>query len=363
MKRLRKLVAPVHLWLGLLSGSLMVVVALTGCIWAFEEEIRYATQREILFVEPQVNAPRATVEQIISSLEKLEGGKVNQIRFFGNPEKAVNVYTKDKQLITLNPYNAQVISVRSTEDDVMSTILSLHRTLLLGDVGKKIIYWNTWVFIVMLVTGLVLWAPRKLNQWSKYFTIRNCGNKKVYNYKIHSVGGMYAVPLLLLMAITGLSIASHKATKDEVKSVVRPVEHPERLADAALHTVWKGEPYESIRVIPAKDSTDLFRIMIRYETNSFRKESNFGFDQYSGELLVAKRYTEQSGWDRFWKSDFEIHTGRIWGLGGKVLAFCTGLMALVLPVSGFLIWFWKRRSSKGMVRKEIGKKVPAAQVV
>ncbi|HEV7349397.1 PepSY-associated TM helix domain-containing protein [Telluribacter sp.] len=369
MKQLRKLVAPVHLWLGLLSGLILVVVAMTGCIWAFEEEIRYATQREYLYVEARADVlradvPRATVEQVVALLNRLKPEvKISQIRFFGNPEKAINVYTKDKQLLTLNPYDARVIAVRSTEDDWLLTVLSLHRTLLLGEVGKKIIYWNTWVFVLMLLTGLVLWVPRRLNQWQKYFTIRNCGNKKVYNYKIHSVGGMYAVPLLLLMAITGLSIASHKASKDEVKSVVGPVARPERLADAALHSVWKGEAYESIRVTPAKDSTDLLRIMIRYATSSLRKESTFGFDQYSGELLVANRYTEQSGWERFWKSDFEIHTGRIWGLGGKVLAFCTGLMALVLPISGFLIWFWKRRSSKVLNRRAVANKVGVETVV
>ncbi len=365
MKRIKQLVAPVHLWLGLASGLILIIVATTGCIWAFEEEIRYATQRETLYVTPVPGAHRASVEAVTSAVSKLEPEvKINQIRFFGEPGKAVNVYTKDKQLITLNPYTAAVISVKNTENDPMLILLSLHRTLLLGDIGKKIIYWNTWVFIVMLISGLILWVPRKMNQWRKYFTVRNCGNPKVYNYKLHSVGGMYFAPLLLLLAITGLSIATHSSSKDTAKSVVRPVAHPERLADTALLSVWKGEAFESVRVVPAKDSIDLLRVTIRYATDNFRKESSFGFDQYSGELLVAKRHTDQSGWDKFWKSDFEIHTGRIWGLPGKILAFCTGLAALMLPITGFLLWFWKRRAPrKAAVRKKVGKPVRAKLVI
>ncbi|MBU1822081.1 MAG: PepSY domain-containing protein [Bacteroidetes bacterium] len=364
MKRIKQLVAPVHLWLGLGSGLILVIVAITGCIWAFEEEIRYVTQRETLYVTPVPGAPRASVEAVTEAISQLEPKiKINQIRLFGEPGKAINVYSKDKQLITLNPYTAEIISVRSTENDPMLTILSLHRTLLLGDIGKKIIYWNTWVFIVMLVSGLILWVPRKINQWRKYFTVRNCGNRKVYNYKLHSVGGMYFAPLLLLTAVTGLSIATHSSTKDTAQSVVRPVTDPERLADVALGSVWKGEPFESIRVIPAKDSTDLLRVTIRYATSNFRKESSFGFDQYSGALLVAKRHTEQSGWDKFWKSDFEIHTGRIWGLPGKILAFFTGLAALMLPVTGFLLWYWKRRAPKAATRKKTGKPIRIESVV
>lgn len=364
MKRIKQLVAPLHLWLGLGSGLILVIVAITGCIWAFEEEIRYITQGESLYVTPVPQAPRASIEQVTRAISQLEPEvEINQIRFFGDPEKAVNVYTKDKQLITVNPYTAAVIAVRSTENDPMLTILSLHRTLLLGEVGKKIIYWNTWVFIAMLVSGLILWVPRKMNQWRKYFSIRNCGNRKVYNYKLHSVGGMYFAPLLLLLAITGLSIATHSSTKDTIKSSVRPVANPERLADAALRSVWQGEAFETIRVVPAKDNTDLLRVSIRYATSNFRKESSFLFDQYSGELLTAKRHTEQSGWDKFWKSDFEIHTGRILGLPGKILAFCTGLAALMLPVTGFMLWFWKRRAPKAATRKRVMKPVRVEQVV
>jgi uncharacterized iron-regulated membrane protein len=364
MNRIKQLVAPVHLWLGLGSGLILVIVAVTGCIWAFEEEIRYVTQRESLYVTPMPGAQRASVEAVTGAISQLDPEiKINQLRFFGDPEKAVNVYTQDKRLITLNPYTAAVIAVRSTENDPMLTILSLHRTLLLGDVGKKIIYWNTWVFIVMLVSGLILWIPRRLNQWRKYFTVRKCGNRKVYNYKLHSVGGMYFAPLLLLMAVTGLSIATHSASKDTTRSVIRPVAHPERLADRALSSVWRGEAFETIRVIPAKDSTDLLRVTIRYATDNFRKESSFGFDQYSGELLLAKRHTEQSVWDKFWKSDFEIHTGRIWGLPGKLLAFCTGLAALMLPVTGFLLWYWKRRAPKSIVRRKAGKPIRIESVI
>ena len=41
--------------------------------------------------------------------------------------------------------------------------------------------------------------------------------------------------------------------------------------------------------------------------------------------------------------NLEIHDGRIWGLPGKIIMFLASLTGASLPVTGFIIWYRKRR--------------------
>ncbi|MFT3702973.1 MAG: PepSY-associated TM helix domain-containing protein [Agriterribacter sp.] len=50
--RFRKMIGWLHLWLGLVSGIIVLFLGVTGCILAFEQEIRNVTQ-PYLFVQQQ----------------------------------------------------------------------------------------------------------------------------------------------------------------------------------------------------------------------------------------------------------------------------------------------------------------------
>jgi uncharacterized iron-regulated membrane protein len=52
--------------------------------------------------------------------------------------------------------------------------------------------------------------------------------------------------------------------------------------------------------------------------------------------------------------NYDIHVGAIGGLTGKIIAFIASLVCASLPVTGFLIWWGKRRKSPRVLiaRKE-----------
>lgn len=49
--------------------------------------------------------------------------------------------------------------------------------------------------------------------------------------------------------------------------------------------------------------------------------------------------------DRLFKMNYDIHTGGIFGLAGKIFAFLISLLIASLPVTGTLIW-WGRKKEK-----------------
>ncbi|BAV07971.1 PepSY-associated TM region [Filimonas lacunae] len=55
--------------------------------------------------------------------------------------------------------------------------------------------------------------------------------------------------------------------------------------------------------------------------------------------------------------NYDLHVGTILGLSGKVLVFCTTLIGASLPVTGFIIWWGKKKKGS----KKAGKKAVTAK--
>jgi uncharacterized iron-regulated membrane protein len=47
--------------------------------------------------------------------------------------------------------------------------------------------------------------------------------------------------------------------------------------------------------------------------------------------------------ERLVEMNYDIHVGAIGGLTGKIIAFIASLVCASLPVTGFIIWWGKRR--------------------
>jgi uncharacterized iron-regulated membrane protein len=338
----RKIILRIHLWLGFASGILLFAVAFTGCLLAFEDELRRATQSEFLYVEAQNKLP-LSVQQILEKLNTYDAmAKLNQIRFFGDPTRTVHCYTRNRKIIAINPYDGKVEGIRDNDRDWLSVVLSFHRTLLLGKTGENIILWNAWIFLTMLVSGLILWLPPKLKHLRENLILKRGLPPMRKNLEWHRMLGLYAWIPLVLIAITGISMASgHEHGKKITSAYIAGGIH-EGTYDRMLRQVYHHEPIDVLRVNFPKDSTDIVTISIRYKTNGLRKQTNFTFDQYSEKLLNTDSYLDKSFSDRFFGSSYEIHTGRIMGIFGKILMFLSGLVAMSLPITGFLIWKSKR---------------------
>jgi len=155
------------------------------------------------------------------------------------------------------------------------------------------------------------------------------------------VGGFYGVPLLFIMALTGWHISNH-GSKNTPRSQVQMALPETKLIDHLWQQVVPAGMYGVVRVNFPADSTDTWRIMGMRPGPGFRRADTYWFDQYSGRLLQEDSYRNWSWRETFWQSAFEIHTGRVAGLPGKILAFLTGLLALSLPVTGLVIWLGRR---------------------
>lgn len=58
-----------HLWLGLLSAIVIIVVCLSGCVYVFKNQITDVLNRKIVFVKEQ-SVARKTPEEIQKNLSE-----------------------------------------------------------------------------------------------------------------------------------------------------------------------------------------------------------------------------------------------------------------------------------------------------
>lgn len=88
---LKKTIRNIHLWLGLASGSIVFIIAITGCFYAFQEEIQNLTE-SYRFVEKQ-NSPfvlPSTIETIAK--KELPNKVLHAIQYKGNDKSAEAIF-------------------------------------------------------------------------------------------------------------------------------------------------------------------------------------------------------------------------------------------------------------------------------
>ncbi len=372
---IKSIFGKLHLWLGLASGIVVFIVSITGCIFVFEKEIRDITQKEYRFVKPQ-NKEKITFAEVTAIIrQNYPDKKIEQVRIFAEPDKAIIVKLENskgekkkesKMAVSVDPYQGTLLGPWNFDNDFLHTVEDLHKTLLLGETGKWIIKFNIVIFLFMIISGLVLWFPRKKNQVKNAFKMKFDAKWQRLNYDFHNVFGFYFTLPLLLITLTGIWWAIKPSQKlvyavlgdkmhDQKKpgSVVR--EGKVFLPEQAFETLSARYPgWNEVHVNFPKNKKDLVKINLRYPYDIVKKQNVFEYDQYSGQLLKSELYAEYSAADKVKHANRDLHTGTAFGLPGKILMFLASFFAATLPISGFLIWYqrhYKKKNVKAAVRE------------
>lgn len=367
----RKAVRIVHLWLGLASGIIVLFLGITGCILAFEVEIRNLTE-DYKYVTPE-NRPVLLPSELKKIADNVfVDAETLGIEYMGEGKAARAAFYNEEgryELVFMNPYTGEVLKHKDMEKDFFRIVLAGHYNLWLPEkVGQVIVTSATLIFVVMMISGLILWWPRNKAGRKQRFTIRWNAKWRRVNYDLHNVFGFYMTWVAIFIALTGMVFGFEWFAKS-VYWVTSGGEHMEAhahpLSDSTqqakypnmadyLWTKYKGEvkPDESYSVYFAHSEGDAIELVINHRPGTYYNSDYLHFDQYSGEELEAAgsyagRYADASLEDKIIRMNYDIHVGAILGLTGKVMAFLGSLLAASLPVTGFLIWRGrKKRAAK-----------------
>lgn len=374
-----------HLWLGLTSGIIVFIVSLTGCIYVFQQDIKDALE-PWRFVEAQ-DRPYVPPSQLLDTAQRYMPGATPTGLTYSNSEGAAAVgfssFEEGQRSFTavfMNPYTGEFLQKQQTigdgEFDFFRFIIDGHRALWLPyEIGRPVVGVGTLVFLVLLVTGLVMWWPKNLKKSSlqKGFSIRWGGSFKRVNYDLHNVVGFYSLVLALILAVTGLVysfewfadslyyVTSAGETRpghshphsDVSKAGLQPVDSLSPLDRAWYKTIAREAGAQGWYMSPTlRDDDDVIELIAYQDDGSWYNQHTYYYDRYTLEPYrwQGDRFSEASFADQLVMLNYDIHIGVVWGLPGKILAFFISLVCASLPVTGFLVWWNKKAKSKKVGR-------------
>lgn len=373
-----------HLWLGLITGIITFIVCITACIWAFEDEIK------LYILEPETrisiqNKPVISPSELYKLGQQLHPDKrISSAKY--QQGRAIELSVGEGRLpgikYKIHPYTGEIISVKKGNDgdeDFFRIVLNGHRFLWLPyDIGKAVVCYSTLIFVILLITGLILWYPKKWNRSTrdKSFKIKINATAKRLNYDLHNVLGFYSLLILLAISCTGIvygiewyskglywvtsggkRLPESNTPKSDTLNIAKNYDNT-----AIMDNVWekvlteipqaKGF-YFSFPETTVANST--IRINVNILAGKSYHDVSYTFDRYTGKQLPKQglngmRFQNADFGGKLRKVNYDIHIGSILGLSGRVLAFFASLIGASLPITGFIIWRNKRKKKPKSIR-------------
>ncbi len=371
--RFKKIVGVIHLWLGLSSGIIVCFLGITGCMLVFQKEIESLTIRE-QFVQTQ-SKPYAAPSLLKQKAETALGGnrKIINVEYPGRNKAAIAYYynTKEYYLLYLNPYRGDVLKVKNMNRDFFRIVLNGHYYLWLPPKwGQPIAASATLVFVVLLITGLILWFPKNKAARKQRFTIKWKAKWRRVNYDLHNVPGFYTMLIALCLSASGLVMGFQWFAKTVYfvssggkamppyqqvfsdTSAIKTTALPFAATDVLFQKIvakTKEEEGVSVDFPQTKDAPA--GINSNHRQGTYYKRDALYFDQYTLEPINVKgvyagKYANASAADKLQRMNYDIHVGAIGGLPTKILAFFGSFVAASLPVTGFLLWRGRKKKMK-----------------
>lgn len=370
----KKLIGKLHLWLGLTSGLIVFIIAVTGCLYAFKDEIQDLTQ-PYRFTEQQDQAflPPSRIQEIAENV--LPGRHAHSVIYANNGHSAEVIFYEPEPLfyqsIFMNPYTGEVLKVKDMNAGFFRFILNGHFYLWLPPaIGQPVVASATLIFLVMVITGMILWWPKSRNGRKQRFTIRWSARWRRKNYDLHNVLGFYVTWVAIILAVTGL-VWGFEWFRDAVyytaggeKSLIfeEPVSGPATptVTDQthAVDILWERmkaayPAAETIEMHFPVDENSTILAAINPDASTYWQIDYIYFDQYTLQEVSADhiwdRFDSATVADQLMRMNYDIHVGAILGLPGKILAFFASLIVASLPVTGFMLWLG-RRNKKGKAK-------------
>lgn len=379
----RKVIFWVHLLAGLIAGVVIAIMSVTGIAIAFEEEMLAWLDRKVSRLEAPPapgTAPLPVAELMRRVQEARPDFTISDVVVHRDPLAAWEFHAGHEGLLYLDPYTGAMQETRThAAHDVIHTMEEWHRWLGakdgLNSTGRLVTGVCNLAFVVMCVTGLYLWFPRK---WSRrslrpLLGLMSGYKGKARDFNWHNVFGFWSMPVLLVLAATAVvisfewghklpfTLAGEEAPKARNYGMMavpppivpaRPAGTPPASYETAIARAQEAFPeWESVWLFPprttaAPETPQPLSLGVTVpDYMPSRAYIPVKSDPFTGEVLQAVRFQDRSPglqarvWIRF------LHTGGAFGLPGKIIATLATAASLVLVWTGFAL-SWRRFFAK-----------------
>lgn len=391
-----------HFYAGLFVIPFMLLLAVTGIIYLFKPQLDVLMYHNQMIVQPA-----GMMSPYTQQLAAAQGVYPNTTVAKFTPSVAPN-RSAEVQLTTasggnltvfVNPYTNKVLGERDEDNNLQSNARRLHSELMIGDVGDYLIELAACWGLVLLITGLYLWLPRRgFTVWGTILP-RLWSNRRIFWRDLHAVTGLYGTLLVGFLILTGLpwtgfwghtfaqiwnrypaqmsnevpksTVLTGSLNQGGLQAVPWAVEqlpmpqsstpgHEQHQGQhGATPTAHEGIPHGTpvnlnsvIAIAQAAGVPVGFSVSFPQEQtgvytvsafpNDPTQEMTMHIDQYSGKVLADVGWQNYGLVPKVVAMGIAIHMGKYFGLGNQLLMLLACLVVIILCVSGAAMW-WQRR--------------------
>jgi uncharacterized iron-regulated membrane protein len=354
-RRLRRLWLNLHLWLGVGLLVALTPLGLSGSVLVWHDAVDRALHGERYAVSGPGEAPmavhvraaqaafagRATLTQVRAPA-RAGDPVVAAARLPGPPGAGGRPRTLNAWI---DPPTGRVLATAEPAAGLTMVLHRFHGSLLVPDVGRKIVGWLGWALFASCATGLWLWWPRfggalAALRWRR-------GASQLFNLH-HAVGFWICLPLAAL-ALTGVFIAFPQTSLrlfDEIAPAPRPrlsappLAAPALTADQAVAAAVAGRPGARVAVLnwPQAGRRPSWKVELA-GGGLVAVDDASGVARAASARSAGEARSPLAAWMR------GVHDGGRGGLVWRWVITLAGAAPAVLGVTGLVMWL--RRPKPG----------------
>jgi uncharacterized iron-regulated membrane protein len=210
-----------HFYAGLFCIPFVLWLAVTGSIYLFKPQVDALIDRP--YDNLTVTERTLPSAQVKAALAALPGATLQSLELPATPVSATRVIVADHGVPTrvyVHPGNLRILKIVPEDDRLENIVSSLHGELLMGDIGSIIVELAASWAIVMIVTGLYLWWPRRATCLAGVAYPRLSAGGRIFWRDLHAVTGLWVSFFALFILLSGLPWAkSWGAYLQEIRAV------------------------------------------------------------------------------------------------------------------------------------------------
>ncbi len=351
---LRTLALKIHLYLGLVTGLVLAVVCFTGALLTFEREIGEATHPARYFAPG--DGPRLSLDEVVRRVgAALPEARIQGVTVHADPTRTLELPIEGGVTAYADPRTGAVVERVARAETGWHLVMRLHRYLLGGDIGKRVVGVCVLIFLLILITGVWIWWPKSRRQLRARTRIATGLGWRRLNYDLHVSAGIFCAVFLFAMAFTGLMwsfewfnagmyavAGSTAAPSPEPPPRPRPDATPATLDAVYAAAAAVPSPFHRIRLPKEPGAAFAVRVLPEDAANDYATDVLYA-DPYTGEVVARARAGDRAGGARLRLWFHAIHFGTIGGWPTRIVWGLAALIGASFPITGALIWINRRR--------------------
>lgn len=200
-----------HFYAGLICAPFLLILAVTGAIYLFNDEINDLAYPSLRFVAPSdETVPLSEVAAAARAAHP--GGAVTRIDTPKADGRSVEVFVTpaagDPRRVFVDPGTGRVLGSYVYTHTLVGFADVTHGSLMLGTLGDGIVELAACWGFILTVTGLYLWWPRPGARTQGAFVPRWSIKGRAFWKEWHAAIGMWTAVLVMFLILTGLPWAS-----------------------------------------------------------------------------------------------------------------------------------------------------------